>query len=112
MERKAMSITYSDYDTQSQIITIKLDTGGQLLIFMDDITLAYYGPGLDIELPFKADAAKDIIFLINGLHYTALQVVQWCVNNHESIHNNEAKEAEDNEAMIAELSCPKASGRI
>jgi len=75
------------YDYDSQVITYKLDTGGLIKVDMAEEILYYHlTPDLyTFELEFKDDSAKDIWFKIDGMMYTALQVIQDAEYQHDDI---------------------------
>lgn len=107
-----MNPQVTDYDTEDQKMTIKLDTGGEVVLNMADEYFAYYGPGCDIELEFIDDAAKDICFSIGGSCITVLQIIQWAHANHDDIHQETLQEEADEADHIREVSSPFLSGRI
>ena len=102
-------ITYKEYDTQDQVITISLNTGGELTIDMELEVLYLNGEnGLD----FSSDDAKDVYYKINGELYTALQVIQWAQNNHQEIHAAAEQEEASESDYQDEVSSPYWSGRV
>lgn len=102
----------TNYDTETQTMTIKLDTGGEVKLNMEDEYFAYYGPGCDIELDFIEDAAKDIIFSVGGHRITVLQIIQWAQSKHDGIRNEALQNEADECDYIREVSSPFLSGRI
>lgn len=107
-----MNLQVISYDTESQTITIKLDTGGDFQLNMKDEYIAYYGPGCDIEMDFTADAAKDVYFSAGGSPITVLQIIQWAEKNHNAIHSETLEEERREDDYIRQNSCPYLSGRI
>ena len=71
-----MTLQYWDYDPHDDTITFKLDTGGKIACDMRHEVLRY-GCQLEREISFSDDGCKDMCFMLYGLHYTALQVIQW-----------------------------------
>lgn len=84
-------INYTEYDIERQQITIKLDTGGELIANMQHEYLGYYDT-IAIELDFTDDCAKDLFFRIGGQIYCAVQIILWALDNHGDIHKEEAHE--------------------
>lgn len=107
-----MTIGYSDYCTEDEIIKIKLDTGGELAVRMKQRYLGYYGPNTDIEIDFSDDDAKDVCFKIGGAFYTALEIIQWCNMAHDEIHADVSAAERAQGEMDEELRSPYWSGRV
>lgn len=87
-----------DYDYESRIMTYSLETGGKVSVHIEDELFTYYGPGLDLEIYFYDDAAKDIWFKIGGEYYTALQIIQRAEADHDAVrHEYEMESASEGE---------------
>jgi hypothetical protein len=108
---KGDTMIYKEYDTELQIFTIALSTGGEIKVDMNDEYLIY-NFNIDIELEFSNDAAKDICFIVNDVCYTAQQIIQWCQYNHDSIHQEHEDEQREDLLEAAFLSCPQMTGRV
>lgn len=107
-----MNILYKHYCTEEQIITLDLDTGGEVKIFMNNDLFAYYGPANDIEIDFSDDDAKDIFFSVGGSPITVLQIIQWAQANHDYIKAEQEKYEAYEADHIKEVSSPFLTGTI
>lgn len=103
-------ITNYEYEITGQRLSITLDTGGKLEISFEHQSIDLNGIGFEYD--FMDDDLKNIFYKIEGVFYSALQIVQWADDRHESIRN-EALQDEENEARyIEEVSSQYLSGRI
>ncbi len=72
---------YTDIDCELGRITVRLDTGGHVQVWIKASMLSYYGGSCDIELDFISDDLKDIGFMVDGFWLSALQLVQRVQND-------------------------------
>jgi hypothetical protein len=105
-------IAYTKYDYESETITFKLDTGGELQADMHHEMICFYGCNSEIEIDFNSDDLKDLMFKINGVIYTALQIAQWSFSNHDEIREEHEQDMRDEEREEKFMSSYKNTGRI
>jgi hypothetical protein len=105
-----MSPKVTNYDIESQAMTIALDTGGKLEISFEHEIIDLNGIGF--EYNFTDDDLKDIFYMTGGETYSAAEILRWAVVNHDDIRSGAIQDDEDEDEYIREISSPYLSGRI